>query len=87
MYQVVLKIAATVTSLHTLHWIAEQVYHRQCTGGFFSSWYTHGSLTCRALRAVSDAMSTNMGTAVTAALATATIGIPAVLKIQTHHRQ
>jgi hypothetical protein len=36
---------------------------------------------------VSDAMSTNMGTAFTAALATATVGIPAVLKIQTRHNQ
>lgn len=87
MYQVVCKILAAITSLHTLHWLAEQLYHRQCTGGFFTSWYTHGSLTCKALRTVSDTMSSNMGAAITAALATATVGIPAVLRSQIPQRQ
>jgi uncharacterized membrane protein len=69
------KAAGTVVAVHTVHWIAELAYYHNCTGGFFSSLYTHGSISCKALRTLSDCMSSNMGNALTAVAVVASLAL------------
>lgn len=76
------KAAATIISLHTVHWVSELMYHQHCSSGFLRSLYTHGSLSCKALRTVSDTMSSSMGNALTAVAVVASLAIPTPRQLQ-----